>query len=46
MPDQPVESEIPPEATAQVDESRGKDSDPNPNADEQSDPGGELQQRA
>jgi len=46
MPDQPVESETPPEVTVANDEAKGRDGDPNPNADEQNDPGSELQQRA
>jgi hypothetical protein len=46
MPDQPVESETPPESLPGTDETRGRDGDPNPNADEQNDPGSELQQRA
>jgi hypothetical protein len=46
MPDQPVESETPPESLPVTDETRSRDGDPNPNADEQNDPGSELQQRA
>lgn len=46
MPDQPVESEAPPEVALSSDDNRGRDGDPNPNTEEQNDPGSELQQRA